>query len=155
MKFFGDPAVTPKQFYVIGERGSGTNFVDHALRTCLEINSVNTYGWKHGFPTYPAYDPSTLYVLVVRNVMDWIKSLYRRPHETGNRYKEVTFSQFIRMKWEGRFNRYSLTPERIADERIDQFKHLFGGVLQYDRDPITGKRFANPMKLRTAKMRAH
>ena len=140
--------------YVFGERNSGTNYVNSlVLRNCRSSNfdslfnakNKAAFGWKHGFPTMLGTPDDVLAIAVYREPIDWLHSLHRAPWHTPAHLRECTFSQFIRSEW------VSL----IDDEGfgIDKSDGRWGHELLADRDPLTGDRFANAMRMRNAKNR--
>ena len=70
-----------KKFTILGERCSGTNYLEELLLANFDIEIVWTYGWKHffGFHTFENSD-DVLFLGIVRNLEDWVNSLYRTPH---------------------------------------------------------------------------
>ncbi|MCK4935113.1 MAG: hypothetical protein KAR79_05950 [Simkaniaceae bacterium] len=88
-----------KEFHVVGERCSGTNFLHALIETnFLELTDTGKIGGKHflswnalhseeRFPqpqlTYPEYE-KVLVVVVVRNVYDWVRSFYKNPFHAPN-----------------------------------------------------------------------
>lgn len=133
---------------VVGERCSGTNFLDALLFDNFKLSRGNFYGWKHGFPTFCAAPPAGLCIVVARNALDWVRSMYGKPWHSSPSLRNLGFSDFIRAPWQAVVDkgRYFSLPE--ADGRVGQ-------VLQYDRHPITGQEFCNIVQLRNAKLASH
>lgn len=132
---------------VIGERSSGTNFTHKLLRRSLGLDRENYLGWKHAFPHVSFIRRDMLVICVVRNAVDWLISMHRRPWHTTAAMQKLPFPEFIRQPWmtevggAGQFN---------PDKRSD----LTGLPLQFDRHPITGEVFANLIQLRNCKLAA-
>ena len=63
---------------IYGERCSGTNYLEQILLLNFNVNVVWKYGWKHffGFNDLSNSD-DTLFIGIVRNIYDWVNSLYR------------------------------------------------------------------------------
>ncbi len=140
--------------YVFGERNSGTNYVNSLImKNCVSRNMRGLYnaqnkidfGWKHGFPSVTSGPDDVLAIAVYREPIAWLHSLCRAPWHTAPHLRKLSFSQFIRSEW----------MSVIDDEGfgIAQDDPLWRGELMADRDPMSGQRFANAMRLRNAKNR--
>lgn len=70
-----------KKFTIYGERCSGTNYLEELLINNFDIELVWDYGWKHffGFNDLTNSD-DVLFIGIVRNITDWINSLYKTRH---------------------------------------------------------------------------
>lgn len=70
-----------KKIQIYGERSSGTNYLVDVLLLNFDVEIVSSYGWKHyfGFHTFENSD-DVLFIGIVRNLEDWINSLYREKH---------------------------------------------------------------------------
>ena len=93
------PRVLPK-VKVYGERNSGTNFLQALLLQncqCEVASPQYEYGWKHGFPDEKHLTKKErktgVFIIVVRNVSDWLKSTHRRPYHMQPR---ESFDDFVR-----------------------------------------------------------
>ena len=140
---------------VFGERNSGTNFVSSLLKSnfprleeCRGDNGRNGFrhGWKHGFPAMIAAPKDMIAVCVFRHPESWIGSLHRMPWHVHDSLRDVPISEFVRREW-----------HCVIDHPgfgVPQDDPRFGAELQWDRDPVTGQRFANVLQLRNAKNRA-
>ena len=135
-----------RRIQVFGERCSGTNFVARTIeRVFGEDVLTDAFGFKHWFvPDQLLFTADVLVLVVARSPHDWLRSLHRQPwHTTG--MAELPFSQFIRTPWA------SFWDEAFAG--IDATHPMLGREMMHERDPATGQRFANPVALRTAKLR--
>lgn len=134
-------------FQVMGERGCGTNVVRKSISKTLRVTRTEALGWKHGFPHTIGLNPNTLVVCVVRDPQAWAQSLFKRPWHAHPDVQARDFNDFLREPWIGHIDQLShfemIHPELSIDQR----------ELQWDRDPMTGKRFANIFALRNAKHR--
>lgn len=68
---------------IYGERCSGTNYLENLLNINFDIDITWNYGWKHffGFQDKSLKNSDdTLFICIVRNPVDWVNSLYRKPH---------------------------------------------------------------------------
>lgn len=109
------------EYQIIGERCSGTTFCALLLRKNFpNINHRNILGHKH-FPLWVEFPISQktlkqlnytnenvdftnsenyLIVCIVRNIYDWIRSFYLRPHHVSNHLKKDGFFHFVSSKWQ-------------------------------------------------------
>ncbi len=140
--------------YVFGERNSGTNYVNSlimkncvsgARRGLYSAQNKASFGWKHGFPNMIAAPDDVLAIAVYREPVAWLHSLCRAPWHTAPHLRKLSFSKFIRSEW----------MSIIDDEGfgVAEDDPLWRRELLSDRDPLTGDRFANAMRLRNAKNR--
>lgn len=138
--------------YVYGERNSGTNYVNSLiLYNCASRNAGNlfnasntaAFGWKHGFPTMLGAADDVLAIAVYRDPIAWLHSMHRSPWHIAPHLRNLPFSQFIRSEW----------MSVIDDEGfgIAPTDPRWGKELLADRNPLTGARFANALRLRSAK----
>jgi hypothetical protein len=118
---------------IFGERGSGTNYLEQLLLTNFDVKVVWPFFWKHffGFHTFPNSD-HILFLGIVRNVHDWINSVYRSPHHFP---KSLTENEETFLHKEV----YSV------DDR--------GNEMMQDRNIYTKERYKNIFELRYVKMR--
>lgn len=70
-----------KKVTIFGERCSGTNYLEQLLITNFDVEIIWDYGWKHffGFCDLNNSD-DVLFIGIVRNLPDWINSLYNTPY---------------------------------------------------------------------------
>ena len=70
-----------KKVTIYGERCSGTNYLEELLLLNFDVEIVWYYGWKHffGFSDLSNSD-DTLFIGIIRNLEDWLNSLYREKH---------------------------------------------------------------------------
>lgn len=139
------PAVTRIQIF--GERCSGTNYLEHLLRRNVpEVPLTWEFGWKHFFPRPGAEAADDcLFVVIYRNAFDWLRSLHRTPWHAAPELWHLDFARFIRAPWWCVYDEH--WPVAPDDPR-------YGTELLIERDPVTGERFANVLRLRSAKIRA-
>lgn len=81
-----------KYFTIYGERCSGTNFLEHAIKENFKIEYVNNFGPKHFFGFHEfnnkEFEDETLFICIVRNPISWIDSFYKKPHHIPNENKD-------------------------------------------------------------------
>lgn len=139
------------QFQVIGERASATNMVRKVIEKNVDLYRSEGLGWKHGPPHMVAIPDELLTIVVVRNAVSWALSMHKRPWHAHPDLQALEFSDFIRSEWRGIVDRPS-----DFEEIHPEFRDLVTGAeLQFDRHPITGKRFANLFELRNVKQAGH
>jgi hypothetical protein len=133
-----------RNFQVFGERSSGTNFVSHIVNQHLGLVRNKSYGWKHGFPAMSAISPRSLIIVLFRNALPWVRSMYNKPWHTTGALQQLEFSEFIRSEWRSHIKGGINSKDEPVDPRIWK-------SLQLDRDPLTGLPFANIVQLRNTK----
>ena len=70
-----------KKIVIYGERCSGTNYLEELLLLNFDVEIIITCGYKHffGFENLTGND-DILFIGIVRNLCDWVNSLYRNPY---------------------------------------------------------------------------
>lgn len=132
---------------IFGERCSGTNYLQALLERNLPRASLcRDYGFKHFFPRVaPGQAPDCLFVIIYREPLDWLSSLYRNPWHVAPELRRLPFSDFIRHEW------WCVWDEdagvRPGDER-------YGSEMLQERCPDTGRRFRDVLAMRSSKIRA-
>ncbi|MCB1113800.1 MAG: hypothetical protein KDK62_03505 [Chlamydiia bacterium] len=143
-------------FYVYGERCSGTNFVKELI---LQNTGMKHLTWCHKhFPPWYDLGPENwhgnkryythsdcsklLFVIVVRDVYDWVRSLNTEPHHAARHLWKMPISEFIRSPWI-----LDYEDKTVASEVL---KHPY-----MDVNPVTKQPFENVFKLRAAKTREY
>jgi hypothetical protein len=139
------PAGGLTQFQVLGERSSGTNLMQRLMTRNSGLRPSEALGWKHGFAQMLAIPADLLVVCMVRDPAAWALSMHAKPWHTSPAMQKLGFSEFIRAPWDTAIDR----PRYFKGARE---AGLVGQVLQQDRDPVTGARFANLFALRRRKL---
>ena len=80
-----------KKVTIYGERCSGTNYLEHLLLLNFDIEIIWDYGWKHffGFNDLSNSD-DILFIGIIRNLEDWLNSLYREKHHLPSYLTDTT-----------------------------------------------------------------
>ena len=76
-------------YTIYGERCSSTNYLQNLMELNFDIDVTWKYGWKHffGFRQEKLIDSeNTLFICIVRNLNDWLNSLYIKKHHLPIRY---------------------------------------------------------------------
>lgn len=137
-----------KKATILGERCSGTNFLESALVRNFDIGITWEYGWKHffGFSDYKDSD-DTLFIGIVRDPCDWINSFYKIKWHLQPELKTSSVEDFMNKEF------WSLND--------GQWHHMLpkvgcctkkrGAEIMEDRNIFTGERYANIFEARSVK----
>lgn len=127
-----------KKVTIYGERCSGTNYLEELLTLNFDVEIVWDYGWKHffGFNDLTNSD-DTLFIGIIRNLEDWINSLYREKHHLPMDLT-TNIDTFLNNTF------YSLYSDPITYE-------ITGDEIMSDRNIDTGERYKNIYELRLVK----
>jgi hypothetical protein len=87
------------KFTILGERCSGTNYLEQLILKKFNIDITWEFGWKHAFthkdyPSNVKNNPHVLCLCIVRNPYDWIMSLWNQPHHIPYEYRN-DFNRFL------------------------------------------------------------
>tara|TARA_B100001175_G_C19469634_1_gene621042 strand:- start:967 stop:1644 length:678 start_codon:yes stop_codon:yes gene_type:complete len=73
-----------KYFTIYGERCSGTNFVENAIKKNFKLELTWEYDFKHFFGNYKFKEKNrynqVLFIGIIRSPFEWLPSLYREKH---------------------------------------------------------------------------
>uniref|UniRef100_A0A6C0HNS3 Methyltransferase domain-containing protein n=1 Tax=viral metagenome TaxID=1070528 RepID=A0A6C0HNS3_9ZZZZ len=119
------------KFTIYGERCSGTKYLEELVLLNFDVVIVWDYGLKHffGFSDLTNSD-DVLFIGIVRNLDDWINSLYREKHHLPTHLTE-NIDTFLTDTF------YSITAE--------------GELMEEDINIDTGERYKNIYELRLVK----
>ena len=82
-----------KNFTILGERCSGTNYLEELITDNFNIEVTWKYGWKHFFGHYDfkqtEEENDTLFIGIVRNPIEWIDSFFTNQHHIPNSPKPI------------------------------------------------------------------
>ncbi len=137
----------PTRFQVIGERSSGTNYMKRLLGRNTPLTPTEALGWKHGTFQALAVPRDMVVILSVRNAADWALSMFAKPWHTPAAMQALELGGFLRARWETIIDHPKYFPGIDAA--------CVGQPLQQDRDPLTGRAYANLFRLRTGKLASH
>ncbi|MGV6847468.1 MAG: hypothetical protein ACWA5A_03705 [Marinibacterium sp.] len=147
-------AVPPTRFQVLGERSSGTNYVKRLLGRNSPLTPTEALGWKHGPLQTLAIPADLLVIVVVRNAADWARSMHAKPWHATPALQALEMGDFLRAPWDSVIDRPRYF-ENVTGDIPGGAKGLVGQPLQADRDPVSGRRFANLIALRRGKLTQH
>ena len=129
-----------KKYTIYGERCSGTNYLENIIDINFDVNVTWEYGWKHFFGHQEnelKNSDDTLFICIVRNLPDWINSIYRDMHHLPLKIQK----------------------NMSEEEKIDEFlsKEFYSIIndkeLMEDRNMYTGERYKNIFELRHTKIK--
>lgn len=131
---------------IFGERCTGTNYLESLVNVnLLDVKVTWDFGWKHFFHE-PGVEQAgdTLFICIYRDPVDWLRSFDKKRWHVAPELKELSFSDYIRAEW-----------QCVWDEDADKFPGdpLYRTEMLFERDPETGERFANVIKMRAAKIK--
>ena len=136
------------QVKIIGERVSGTCFIDKLVRNNTPLTINPDFGHKHFFQEIENIKKKKtdhiLFIYITRDIIEWLQSFIQSTYHASEPIRSCkNFSEFIRHEW-----------SCIYDETfgIKPLNKLYKKEMMNERDPVTKKRFKNVMKLRTSKI---
>lgn len=128
-----------KRFTIMGERCSGTNYIETLFLNNFEIEIDWSFGWKHWFGFYDfkhdEYENETLFIGIIRDPIEWIDSLYRHKHHIPPENHDI--EKFLFSKW------YSI------DDKNNEIN--YENIIYTDVNYINGENFKNIFELRKLK----
>ena len=121
-----------KNFTILGERNSGTNFLEKAITINFDLPITWKFGWKHFFG-YNDYKDSneTLFIAIVRDPVDWLNSMYRTPHHLQEELRTSPENFLTKQFWsyyDGKQHEKNNGMEIIEDRNIythERYKNIF------------------------------
>jgi len=136
-----------KKYTIYGERCSGTNYLENIININFDVKITWEYGWKHFFGFQDdklKNSDDTLFICIVRNLPDWIKSFYRDMHHLPLKYKnnmseEEKIDEFLNKEF------WSFNDDNM--NRDTKKEHMI------DRNIYTGERYKNIFELRHTKIK--
>jgi hypothetical protein len=133
-----------KYFTIFGERCSGTNFLEHAIKENFELEYTIKYAWKHFFGHYSfennEEENQTLFIGIVRNPITWIDSLFAKMHHIPDENK-LSIKTFLFNEF---YSVYEDRPEEIMEDRHIDTKKRYKNIFEM-RD-IKNQYLINDMK---------
>ena len=124
-----------KKFTILGERCSGTNYLEELITTNFNIDVTWDYGWKHFFGFYnfkkTNNEDETLFIGIVRNPIFWINSFFKEQHHIP--YRPISLNKF-------------LLDEFYSVDNNDNNK-----IIKEDLNYTNGKKYKNIFELRFLK----
>ena len=138
-----------RKFCVVGERVSGTSFLQKLFVKNTKLSQVSPFGHKHFFQDIKllrrTYTKDILFVFVSRDLIEWLNSLLVNTYHAHMPIRNCNdMTTFLRMEWQCVFDK------TFAVKRSDP---RFGKEMMFERDPIDGKRVSNVIAMRNSKMK--
>jgi len=87
------------RYQVLGERSSGTNYIDTLLANNLAIKPRSQFQWKHGYPMTHFIPRTHLTIVTFRDPLDWLRSMHKKPWHAPQEMWQLSFSEFLRCPW--------------------------------------------------------
>lgn len=131
-------------YTIIGERCSGTTYLENLMYLNFDIEITWKYGRKHffGFNEYKDSD-NTLFICIVRDPHTWINSFFRNRHHLP--FKNMTglsqaqqIIKFLTTEF------YSINDDKNNNDNTE---------IMEDRNIYTGNRYKNIFELRYTKLK--
>jgi hypothetical protein len=141
--------MTINKFVILGERCSGTNFVEESIKQNFHINYTTEYGNKHFF-CFNDYtkrnNDDTLFIGIIRNPIYWLNSFSKELHHIPNVNKNIRsflFNEFYSI----------LDTQPIKNKNVFSFTTFKNNetVNPSDLNYTTGKKYKNIFELRKLK----
>jgi len=135
------------KFTILGERCSGTVFLEQTILHNFDLSLTWEYGWKHffGFNEYKDSD-DTLFIGIVRDPYTWMNSLYKKPWHLEYFINEDEFlnREFYSRNSEKRW-RHIWPDVKGITQRLNE-------EIMEDRNLFTGERYKNIFECRGIKL---
>jgi len=142
-----------KKFAILGERCSGTNFLEESITNNFNLEYTAEYGNKHFF-CYNNYDMNstkeTLFIGIVRNPIYWINSFSKELYHVPEINKDMTnflFNQFYSVEEKFKNTDYLSTNIFLMNNSVNNTPKLNQKDLNY----LTGRKYKNIFELRNVK----
>ena len=143
-------SVQIKKFAILGERCSGTNFLEESILANFNIAYTTEHGNKHFF-CFNKYDKvktaDTLFIGIIRNPIYWLNSFSKELHHVPeiNRKSLETFL----------FNEFYSVTDEIKNDNVflmnsNPYTYKYKKNLE-DVNYVTGKKYKNIFQLRKLK----
>lgn len=125
------------KFTILGERCSGTNYLEQLIKLNFGLELTWEFGFKHFFYPRDYIDSgNVLFIGIIRNPVSWIKSLYQNPYHLNADLMQNKFNYLNHEFWSLMGDVTHCTTERLADRNYE-----------------TGNRYKNIFELRKLKLK--
>ena len=135
-----------QKFVILGERCSGTNFLEEAISQNFDISYITEYGNKHFFccNNYTS-DENTIFIGIIRNPIYWLNSFSKELYHIPNINKPLTnflFNEF-----------YSVLDIQNAQKNMLDFNSFQNSEIINPKDLnyLNGKKYKNIFEMRKLK----
>jgi|GEM_PF-247725 len=127
-------------YQVLGERSSGTNYVDKLVGQNFDVRSENLFQWKHGYPITHFIPRSALVIVCFREPIDWLASMHRKPWHAPDHFWNMPYSEFLRAPWHTQVDDWTVRDDLRELRRLEHpARYLAGRFWNHfirDRFPI-------------------
>lgn len=136
------------KFVILGERCSGTNFLQEAMTQNFHINYTTEYGNKHFF-CFNNYskknNDDTLFIGIIRNPIYWLNSFSKELYHIPNVNKDIEHFLFNEF--------YSILDNQNVVKNVFNFNNYrnIETLNPLDLNYMTGKKYKNVFELRKLK----
>lgn len=139
---FAKQKTFPKHFKIVGERCSGTYYIQRLIEHNFELPHTDDYGHKHFWSVRKDKLPEDLLVVAcVREPISWVQSFFEKKWHVPEHFHDLSFEDFIQSEF------YS-----IKDHSIPNIAGEVGSEIMADRNYLTDMRYQNLLDLRHHKM---
>ena len=114
------------RYTILGERCSGTNYLQNVMELNFELPLTWDYGFKHffGFANYQDQESdNTLFIGIVRESFSWINSMYRKKFHLALHLRQ-NINSFLNNQFYSIYDEYS---ERSDFTEIQEDRHIYEG----------------------------
>jgi hypothetical protein len=126
--FFYNDKTNIENFTILGERHSGTNWLESLCKYNLNLPITWEYGFKHfinlNWNTYYKSE-KTLFFCIVRDIYTWIPAFFRQPHHVNSNIA-YNINNFLSKEWSS-FDTF--TKQEILEDRnyitLLRYKNIF------------------------------
>lgn len=133
-----------RKVVIYGERCSGTNYLENLLRINFDVEVVKNLGHKHFFGYSDLSNTEdVLFIGIVRNVEDWVNSLYRNKYHLP-RHLVQNVDSFLHSEF------YSIQDGGIRHPEF-YYSVKYGSDVIKDYNIHTKQRYRNIFELRHVK----
>lgn len=131
-----------KKFTILGERCSGTNFLESAMIENFDVELTWEYEFKHffGFNEFINSD-DVLFIGIVRDPYAWINSLYIKKYHLSPELRKNVFNYLNKPFWS------------FFDTKESKRNGQYGKEIMHDRHIYTKERYENIYDCRKTKLR--
>lgn len=138
-----------RKFVILGERCSGTNFLEEALTQNFDITYTSEYGSKHFFcnNNYTTASEDTVFIGIVRNPIYWLnsfsKELYHIP-SINKPLRNFLFNEFYSV-FDEQQNKKSMIDFNIFSNNVSE------PINPKDLNYLNGNKYKNIFEMRKLK----
>ena len=138
-----------RKFVILGERCSGTNFLEEALTQNFDITYTSEYGSKHFFcnNNYTTASEDTVFIGIVRNPIYWLNSFSKELHHIPSINKPLRnflFNEFYSV-FDEQQNKKSMMDFNIFSNNVSE------PINPKDLNYLNGNKYKNIFEMRKLK----